>query len=147
MAIKYTIVQGKNLRTKETIYYPSVKLNGTKTLDEICSDIESRTTIDTSEVKGILCELERVIYRNLSDGNSVRLGDLGSFHLSVTASGRGVEAIDDVRAEQVSATHVQFTPSAKLSQVFSSKALASGGTEYASVRFERSQEVEKPEAD
>ena len=138
MAIRYSIVKGKNLRTKETIYYPAVKLNGTKTIDEICSDIESRTTIDTSEVKGILCELERVIYRNLSDGNSVRLGDLGSFHLSVTASGRGVETAEDVKAEQVSATHVQFTPSAKLAQVFGSKALSvSGGTDYDSVRFER----------
>ena len=84
------------------------------TLDQVAELIERRSTISTADVKGVLDALQFELIHALSDGKSVRLGDLGSFR--PTLSSRSAESAEAFLPSNIKGVRVRFTPSSALTE-------------------------------
>ena len=110
--IKYTLISRKNPITKEYMYHATGVPVNPIGLDEIAEEISGKCTVTSHDIKAVISALEEVTFKHLRNGNSVRLGDLGSFHARISSSGTLTE-------EEFSPTHlrgiqVRFMPSSKL---------------------------------
>jgi predicted histone-like DNA-binding protein len=81
-------------------------------LDGIAKEIQDRSAMTKGDILAVLSNLIQVLPTHLKNGDSVRLGGLGSFRLSVTSEG----AIDaaSVSAKNVKNARVIFTPGVEL---------------------------------
>lgn len=89
------IIQAKknNLNKPATIkYYPQAAPTTPLTLSQIMKLIEKRTTVSSADVKAVLDALQYEVIDALQNGNSVRLGDIGSFRLTIKAEGADTAA-------------------------------------------------------
>ena len=94
--IKY-IIQGKKnpLKKTEIKYYPQMAPSTPMTLAQIVKRVEKRSTVSSADVKAVLDALQYEVIEALENGNSVRLGDLGSFRL--TMKSQGVETVAEAK--------------------------------------------------
>lgn len=76
----------------------------------IAEAISKECTVTIHDVKAVLSALEEQLIEAFQAGQSVRFGDLGSFH--VTLASRGQESADKVTADTIKAVRVRFTKSA-----------------------------------
>lgn len=111
--IKY-IIQGKKnpLKKTEIKYYPQMAPSTPMTLAQIVKRVEKRSTVSSADVKAVLDALQYEVIEALENGNSVRLGDLGSFRL--TMKSQGVETVAEAKkkgAQLIKKVNVQFTKS------------------------------------
>lgn len=118
--IKFVIKGKKNPQKKtETKYYAQAAAATPLTLPQIVKLIEKRSTVSSSDIKAVLDALQFEIIHALQNGNSVRLGDLGSFHL--TLSSKGVATIEEAKkagARLIKKATVQFVKSAGMGRAF-----------------------------
>ncbi len=110
--IKYVVKSLKNVVTGSTKYYAQVAPVSPLTLDDITEKISGECTVTEHDVKAVLSALQEQVIAALRDGNSVRLGDLGSFRLTLSSSGE--ENRNDVSADNITALRVRFTMSARM---------------------------------
>ena len=127
--IKY-IIQAKknNLQKPATIkYYPQAAPTTPLTLNQIVKRIEKRSTVSSADVKAVLDALQYEVIDALQNGNSVRLGDLGSFCLTIKAEGADTAA-DAKRqgANLIKEVSVQFTKSTAMRDAFEKSSLEFG---------------------
>ena len=54
-------------------------------LAQVIKRVEKRSTVSSADVKAMLDALQYEVIDALQNGNTVRLGDLGSFRLSIKA--------------------------------------------------------------
>ena len=111
--IQYTIQPKSNPTDRSVVkYYPQVAPATPMTLDQIVKRIEKRSTVSSADVKAVLDALQYEVIDALESGNSVRLGDLGSFHLTFNAE--GAATLDEAKkqgARLIKKVNVQFTKS------------------------------------
>ena len=107
--ITLKVVKRKNPKTKEYAFYPATDSTTPVTLDSVADSITRASTIARPDVVATLSALEEQMILSLLDGKSVRLGTLGSFHLS--ARTQGEDTADKVTATDILQVRVQFTPS------------------------------------
>lgn len=107
--IHYKTVARKSPKDKSVKYYAENVRAKTYTLKDIAADIEHATTVSRADIKACLDELETRIMRALQDGNSVRLGDLGSFR--VTLQSKGAPTAKEFTAQNIKNVKMQFRPS------------------------------------
>jgi predicted histone-like DNA-binding protein len=81
---------------------------------EVAKLIADETTINRKEAEMALDQFQKVLIRLLSEGNSVQLGDWGSFHL--TCSSEGKEKKEEVTAESIKKVNIRFTPGKELKE-------------------------------
>lgn len=74
--------------------------------------VEKRSTLSSADCKGAVDAIEYEIKQALLNGNTVRLGDLGSFSLTVTSEGQDTKAA--VSANNIKRVRVKFFPSVTL---------------------------------
>lgn len=104
-----------NFPGKEKVGYMATKANG-KTIqtDDLCRAIANKTTLSTADVKGVIealvCELES----SLEDGNQVRIGDMGTFGITLTSP--TVEKPEELRANYVTVKRINYLPSTRLKE-------------------------------
>lgn len=114
----YKIAKRKNPRNKaQTIYSPALIHVKPVTLDDVSREIAEECTVTSADVKAVLDRLQLAIIRHLLQGHSVRLGDMGSFHLRLWSKGkedRRMLSLSDIKS-----LHVRFRSSAKLSRYLS----------------------------
>lgn len=127
--IKYVIRAKKNLLSpgKEVKYYPQAAPSTPMTLSQITRRIEKRSTVSSADVKAVLDALQTEVIDALQNGNSVRLGDLGSFHLTIKANGAATAA--DARSQGaglIRGVSVQFTKSTAMRDAFRKESLDFG---------------------
>ena len=108
------IIQGKKnpLKKTEIKYYPQMAPSTPMTLAQIVKRVEKRSTVSSADVKAVLDALQYEVIEALENGNSVRLGDLGSFRL--TMKSQGVETVAEAKkkgAQLIKKVNVQFTKS------------------------------------
>jgi len=89
MTVKFNIVPKKDPRNLEAPpkYYPTVVSTGRSDLREIAKRIAAMSTVSSVDTMAVLEAFLMVIPRELAEGNIVELGELGSFRLTVLASG------------------------------------------------------------
>lgn len=118
--IKFVIKGKKNPQKKtETKYYAQAAAATPITLPQIVKMIEKRSTVSSSDIKAVLDALQFEIIQALQNGNSVRLGDLGSFHITINSNGlSSEEAAKKNGAKLIKKVSVQFVKSAEMGRAF-----------------------------
>ena len=118
--IKFVIKGKKNPQKKtETKYYAQAAAATPITLPQIVKMIEKRSTVSSSDIKAVLDALQFEIIQALQNGNSVRLGDLGSFHITINSTGLpSEEAAKKNGAKLIKKVSVQFIKSAEMGRAF-----------------------------
>jgi len=110
MAIKYSIIQrpkpGDPTAPKK--FYALIKTDGEVSLRELANQIASISTVSTIDTMAVLESLVQVIPNHLLNGRIVRLGDLGSFY--VTLSSGGADTEDDFTTSLIKKANVSFRP-------------------------------------
>ena len=114
MSIDYRVVSRKNPQTGETLYHASSHSRGYVDVDQLAEAISAATTVTEADIKGILSSLEQHIGLHLSRNESVRLGDLGSFHIRTRC--RGAESADELSEASIKAVRVHFRKSARMNR-------------------------------
>lgn len=77
--IKYYVANHKSLSDGSVKYFAQFAPVTPVNLNDIANRISKTCTVTEHDVKAVLSALQEQILYSLSDGHSVRLGDLGSF--------------------------------------------------------------------
>lgn len=114
--IKYNVVAKKNPQNKTVKYYAQVVTDTAVDLDTIAERIEKRSTLSTSDIKAAFDALQYELIQSLLEGHSVRLGDIGSFHL--TLQSKGAETADSFKTDNIENVAIQWVRPAKMRNAF-----------------------------
>jgi len=89
MPVKYVIVPHRipSKPDEPLTYYPRLKSSGEVSLRQITNDIALESTVSQADTMAVIESLLQNIPRYLAEGMIVRLGELGSFYLSIQAEG------------------------------------------------------------
>ncbi|HHT22705.1 MAG TPA: DNA-binding protein [Bacteroidales bacterium] len=111
MAIKYKVIERGEPGVAgggEKKFYATNVLSGEKTLAGLTQDIEKISTVSGADIRAVLYALVDVMTGALADGQNVRLGELGSFRISISSEGK--PKAEDVNAYAIRGAKVIFTP-------------------------------------
>jgi predicted histone-like DNA-binding protein len=96
----------------EKKFYASTKNNGNHTLEDLTKTIEKISTVSGADIRAVLYAMVDAMTTSLSNGNIVRLGELGSLHVSISSNGE--EKKEDVSASSIKTARVLFRPGKKI---------------------------------
>ena len=115
--IKYNVIPRKNPINKEVKYYAQMAPVNPVTLNDVAEAIASNCTVTLHDCKAVLSALQEQIALNLRNGNSVRLGDLGSFHPVMKSS--GALSADEFTTSHIKGLKVCFNMSSQMRYMLS----------------------------
>ena len=123
--IRYVIQAKKNPQKKEEVkFYPQAAPTTPVTLAQIVKRIEKRSTVSSADVKAVLDALQYEVIEALENGNTVRLGDIGSFRLTIKAEGAATAVEAKAKgAKLIRQVNVQFTKSTAMRDSFDIRSL------------------------
>lgn len=107
----------------EKKWYANPVNQGVITKHRISKDISGRSSLTRGDISNVLENLIDELPKYLTEGNSVKLGDFGTFRLSI--SGTGSDSPESYNTANIKKTKVVFTPGAALKR------------ELDNIRFER----------
>ncbi len=110
--LKYNVISRKNPQTNEVKYYGQLEAATPVKLATLTDVISRQSTVTVHDVKAVLSALEEHLITFLCNGSSVRLGDLGSFHL--TMKSKGALTKEDFSSGNIKRVCVRFTPSSNM---------------------------------
>ncbi|MBR1594439.1 MAG: HU family DNA-binding protein [Alloprevotella sp.] len=84
---RYIIRAIKSPKDKSVKYYAQAAKQDPVDLEKLADRIEKRSTVSTADVKAVLSALEYEIMQCLVEGQTVRLGDVGTFYTSLKSRG------------------------------------------------------------
>jgi predicted histone-like DNA-binding protein len=96
----------------DTKWYLTKDTGNTIDLDDIAKEIQDRSAMTKGDILAVLSNLIQVLPSHLKQGDSVRLGGLGSFRLSVTSAGAADAAA--LSAKDVKNSRVVFLSGVEL---------------------------------
>ncbi|WP_320113679.1 HU family DNA-binding protein [Draconibacterium orientale] len=125
--LKYKLIEKANPRdlTAPKKFYASHVSSGRKTIKNISRDIEDKSSLSRGDISNVLDNLVDQIPKYLLDGQTVSLGDLGSFRL--TLSSEGAEQEKNFKSNMIKNVKIIFTPGKMLKE------------EVAKARFDKSE--------
>lgn len=112
--IQYKIVSRQTKDGSKTYYYPVITGIVPVRLSTVAEQIERQCTVSMPDIKAVLNALEYVVIASLRNGQSVRLGDLGSFR--PTLSAKSVEVAKDCDGSLIQRARCRFTPSSLMNR-------------------------------
>ena len=117
--VTYSVSPRINPRDKEAApkYYGQVQASGDISLREMAERIQSSCTVHKSDVFAVLVALEDVITDALKGGEIVRLGDLGTFQISISSKGAVTE--EDYSDALIKKARIIFRPGLALAGALS----------------------------
>ena len=110
--LKYSIISRNNPMTKEYLFHANLAPVTPIGLKELAQEVSDMCTLTVHDIKAVISALEERIYKTLRNGQSVRFGDLGSFHPTISSSGSATK--EEFSKENIRGIKVRFTPSPKL---------------------------------
>ena len=110
--LKYSLISRKNPVTKEFAFHSNLAPVTPIKLNELAQDVSDACTLTVHDIKAVVSALEERIYKALRNGQSVRLGDLGSFRPTVKSASAATE--EDFTMENIRGIKVRFVPSSKM---------------------------------
>jgi predicted histone-like DNA-binding protein len=115
MSIRLHKVVKKNPQDLSQVkYYLTQLKKGTIGLDEVAKQIAADENMSEGNVYSALIGLTRHLSRYIRNGDTVRLGNFGSFHLSVQSDGK--DTPEELTTHDVKHTKVVFLPGVELKQ-------------------------------
>ncbi len=129
--VKYVIRSKKNPQKKDVVkYYPQMAPTTPLSLEQIIRRVEKRSTVSSADVKAVLDALQYEVMEALASGSTVRLGDLGSFRLTMKSEGAATAAEAKQKGAQlIKRVNVQFTKSTTMRDTLSVPLLDFGAQE------------------
>lgn len=114
MAIRYALAERPNPRdmTAPRKFYAHAKSTGDINLKQLSKDISARSTVNSSDTLAVLDSLIQQLVKELEAGRIVRLGDFGSFQISI--SSEGAETADQFTSSMIKGSHILFRPGVDL---------------------------------
>jgi predicted histone-like DNA-binding protein len=119
MSVSYKLILRKNPQNSAAPkkYYAIVS-NREVSFDTICQQVADGCTLTSADIKAVIDRLVQVLSRNLANSNTVRMGELGSFRVSLSSSGSTTS--DTFKASLIRGARVLFSPGATLKTALSS---------------------------
>lgn len=114
MSIFLKPVQRRNpLKPEEAMKWYPVQ-NTVKMVDEseVAELIADETTLNPMEAQMAIRQLRKIVQRLLLDGKSVKLGNWGSFNVSLNTEGSATK--DELTARNVKSVNINFQPGDEL---------------------------------
>ena len=118
MAIYYSTVERRNpAKPTEPHKFYAVATSLKRTdLDEIAKSIaKGSTTVSEADTRAVLVELAAQISERLVNGETVHLGNFGSFH--ATLDSKPSDTAKEVTSANIDDVHVRFSPGKDLEAV------------------------------
>jgi len=119
MAINYKAVPKKNPgnQAAPAKYYAQAVSAGEVSLRQLAKMVSEVATVKTADTMAVLEGLLNVLPMALGDGKIVRLGDFGSF--SVSVKGEGAASADALTSVNITKTSVKFRPGKEFNHAIS----------------------------
>jgi predicted histone-like DNA-binding protein len=110
MTVNYWAIARKNPgdQTQAAKFSAQLKSSGGTTTRQLVRQISSISTVSAADSTAVIEAFLEVIPLILSDGKIVRLGDFGSF--SITVKGEGATDADELNRHYIKKTSVKFRP-------------------------------------
>lgn len=110
MAVNYSVSARKNPTNPDSPkkYYAQAQSAGDATFKSMCAIITDRCTVTASDAKAVLDAFVTVMTSELQAGRIVRLGDFGSFQLSISSYGAVTEK--DYNQSMIKGSKIVFRP-------------------------------------
>lgn len=93
-------------------WYPIQSTTKMVTEDEVAQLIADEVTLNPMEAAMALRQLRKVMLRLLLDGKSVRLGDWGTFNITLSTAGSGEKK--ELTARNIKRVNIKFQPGNEL---------------------------------
>ncbi len=106
--ITYIKQMKKNPINKEVKYYAQIAPVNVVNLDEVATRVSRCCTVTSHDIKAVISALQEQLIDMLRSGQSVRLGDIGSFRPTITSE--ACDSPEEVTAKSVKGIRVRFTP-------------------------------------
>lgn len=115
--LTYSVVERKDPQNPdvEGKYYAQAQARGEAGIRELSQRIQQMCTVTRADVMAVLIALEDVVSDSLSNGEIVRLGELGS--LQVSLSGEGATTKDDYHDGLIQKAKILFRSGRTLSNM------------------------------
>ena len=109
-SVTYSVVSRKNPHDPESpaMYYAHAQARGEADIRTLSDRIELMCTVTKADVMAVLVAVESTIGECLSNGEIVRLGDLGSLQMSL--SSKGAAKKEDFNAALINKSRILFRP-------------------------------------
>ena len=109
-SVTYSVVPRVNPRDKEAApkFYAQAQARGDVNIREMATRIQGSCTVTKADVYAVLVALEDVIMEALQNGEIVRLGELGTFQVSL--SGKGAVTSEDYDTSLIKKARINFRP-------------------------------------
>lgn len=99
---------------RANLYYArSISSGKTITTARLMDEVAGASTVAPADVAAVLRALSDAMRGHLSDGDKVKLDNIGTFYLMADASGNGVATEAEVSAQQINRVNVRFTAQKK----------------------------------
>ena len=118
MAVSYVVVPKGNPGNPDAPkkFYAQAKASGEVTFKKLSREIaESSTTVSDTDVLAVLNDLTKILGRHLDNGEIVRLGDFGTFQISL--GGDGAETEEKYHPSMIKTKKVVFRPGIDLKEM------------------------------
>lgn len=99
----------------EKKFYASPVMDGELDMADLTKAIEKICTVSGADIRAVLYALVDVSIDNLSNGTIVRMGDLGSFRISLSSEGKA--KAEEVTSSAIKGNSILFTPGARLKEM------------------------------
>ena len=106
--IHYYPQKRRNPQDVTPTYYPQIAPVRPMNLEDISEAITEVCTVTRHDIKAVLSALQEQVIKAMQNGQSIRLGDLGSFR--PTLSSNGVPTADEVSSQLIRSVNCRFTP-------------------------------------
>ena len=142
-SVTYSVSPRVNPRDKDAApkYYAQAQARGDVNIREMAARIQSTCTVTKADVYAVLVALEDVIVEALQNGEIVRLGELGTFQLSL--SGKGAATEEDFDTSLIKKARINFRPGLTLADMLGSLSFSKVGIKYPKEADEEDEVVEE----
>ena len=110
MAIRYALAERHNPQDPAAPkkFYAHAKSTGDINLKQLSKDISARSTVNSSDTLAVLDSLIQQLVKELEAGRIVRLGDFGSFQISI--SSEGADTAEQFTSSMIKGSRILFRP-------------------------------------
>ena len=109
--MKYKLIQKRKPGDPDAPkkWYATPIKSGTITQKNLAQQISGRSSLTSGDVNNVIQNLLELLPQELIKGNSVQLGDFGTFRLSFSSD--GVDTEKDFTKDKIKGVKILFTPS------------------------------------
>ena len=120
MSLEYRLIQKVNPRnvTEAKKFYAKTVNRGKLSLRQLSKEIADVSTVSIVDTIAVIESLILLIPKHITQGETVQLGDFGSFSISLRSEGTELE--ENFSSSKIKSIKIQFRPGKELKKAISS---------------------------